>query len=93
MQWIATQGVIWPVIALYAALLVASIALLVHFLRLRETGMKWDPRSLADLIVLLERSNALADDARMRVSVSMDALARTRGMVAKVVMADTWAFL
>ncbi|KAK4495053.1 hypothetical protein PRZ48_013380 [Zasmidium cellare] len=57
-RWIATQGVIWTVIALYILLLVASVVLLVWLMR-TTTGLKWDPRSLADMIVLLERSNAL----------------------------------
>lgn len=76
-RWIATQGVIWPVIALYAFLLIATVALLVHLLRLRETGMKWDPRSLADLMVLLERSNALAEDAELGAETARVGLWRT----------------
>jgi hypothetical protein len=76
-RWIATQGVIWPAIALYAFLLVATVALLIHLLRLRETGMKWDPRSLADLMVLLERSNALAVDAELGAETARVGLWRT----------------
>jgi len=76
-RWIATQGVIWPAIALYAFLLVATVALLVHLLRLQETGMKWDPRSLADLMVLLERSNALAVDAELGAETARVGLWRT----------------
>lgn len=76
-RWIATQGVVWPVIALYALLLLSSLALLIHLFRLRETGMKWDPRTLADLMVLLERSNALADDAELSVDAARVGLWRT----------------
>lgn len=76
-RWIATQGVIWPAIILYAFLLLAVVALLVHLLRLRETGMKWDPRSLADLMVLLERSNALAEDAELGTETARVGLWRT----------------
>jgi hypothetical protein len=76
-RWIATQGVIWPVIVLYALLIVSLIALLVNLLRLRETGMKWDPRSLADLMVLLERSNALAEDAELCTETARVGLWRT----------------
>ncbi|PIA97102.1 hypothetical protein CB0940_05830 [Cercospora beticola] len=57
-HWIAVQGVIWVVIALYILLLVLSIVLIYGVTR-TTTSLKWDPRSLADLIVLLERSNAL----------------------------------
>ena len=59
-RWIATQGAIWVVIAIYLFLFIATITLLgwLKFGR-RTTGLRWDPRSLADLVVLLERSNAL----------------------------------
>ncbi|CAK3791784.1 hypothetical protein DOTSEDRAFT_83474 [Lecanosticta acicola] len=57
-SWIATQGVIWVVIALYILLLMALSALL-FWLSRQPTGLKWDAKSLADIIVLLERSNAL----------------------------------
>lgn len=76
-RWIATQGVIWPVIGLYALLFLATAALLIHLLRLRETGMKWDPRTPADLLVLLERSNALAEDAELSVETARVGLWRT----------------
>lgn len=59
-QWIAVQGVIWTAIALYILLAISLIALAIK-LRNVPTGLKWDPRSLADMIVLLERSNALDD--------------------------------
>lgn len=59
-RWIATQGAIWVVIALYLLLLLAIILLMVWLKFGRAlTGLKWDPRSLADLIVLMSRSNAL----------------------------------
>ncbi|KAJ9660953.1 hypothetical protein H2201_006681 [Coniosporium apollinis] len=57
-RWVAVQGVIWTVIVLYILLIVAIILLFVS-LRRKTTGLKWDPRSLADIIVLLERSNVM----------------------------------
>ncbi|TKX23144.1 hypothetical protein C1H76_4692 [Elsinoe australis] len=57
-SWLATQGAIWTVIGLYILLLVSSVWLLI-FLRRRQTGLKWDPVSLADHLVLLEKSNVL----------------------------------
>lgn len=57
-HWIATQGAIWTVIVLYVLLALALIVLLLSLKR-SSTSLKWDPKSLADLIVLLERSNAL----------------------------------
>lgn len=65
-RWIATQGVIWVVIALYILLLIAAVALIIYLARLEETGLKWDPRSLADLVVMLERSNALDEETEGR---------------------------
>lgn len=56
--WLATQGVIWTTIALYILLLIAAIALF-FYLHRRQTGLKWDARSLADLIAVVERSNVL----------------------------------
>jgi len=64
-RWIATQGAIWTVIALYVLLVIMTVVLLVWLVRTRKTetgtGLKWDPRCLADLCVLLERSNALSN--------------------------------
>jgi hypothetical protein len=63
-QWIATQGPIWAVIGLYVLLLLAVILLFVWLKGGRRvTGLRWDPRSIADLIVLLESSNALDETA------------------------------
>ncbi|USP82545.1 hypothetical protein yc1106_09819 [Curvularia clavata] len=59
-RYIAVQGVIWTVIVLYILLVLALIYLTVFLMR-NPTGLKWDPRSLADIIVLLERSNHLVD--------------------------------
>jgi hypothetical protein len=59
-RWLAVQGVIWTVIALYILLIIALLVLLFFLIR-NSTGLKWDPRSLADVIALLERSNIMAD--------------------------------
>ncbi|KAK5111898.1 hypothetical protein LTR62_004630 [Meristemomyces frigidus] len=59
-MWLATQGAIWTVIALYLLLALAVLGLLIWLGFGRKlTGLRWDPRSLADMVVLLERSNAL----------------------------------
>ncbi|KNG47435.1 phosphoribosylaminoimidazole-succinocarboxamide [Stemphylium lycopersici] len=59
-RWIAVQGVIWTVVALYI-LQVIALVYLTMFLMRNPTGLKWDPRSLADMITLLERANNLGD--------------------------------
>lgn len=61
-RWVAVQGVIWTVIALYILTITALIVLAIHIFR-STTGLKWDPRSLADIIALLERSNIMSDYA------------------------------
>ncbi|KAF7444728.1 DUF3433 multi-domain protein [Pyrenophora tritici-repentis] len=59
-RWVTVQGVIWTVIVLYILLIIALIYLMVFLMR-NPTGLKWDPRSLADIIALLERANNLGD--------------------------------
>ena len=58
-RWVAVQGVIWTVVALYITLIVALVIVLITLRK--PTGLRWDPRSLADVIALLERSNAVAE--------------------------------
>ncbi|CAI6336108.1 unnamed protein product [Periconia digitata] len=60
-RWTAVQGVVWATVVLYALLVIALLSL--FFVMRSETGLKWDPRSLADIIVLLERSNVVNDFA------------------------------
>jgi hypothetical protein len=55
-RWTAVQGIVWTLFALYLLQLVALILLGVWLWRQR-TGLLWDPRSIADLITLLDRSN------------------------------------
>lgn len=59
-RWVAVQGVIWTVIALYILLIIALFVLGGYLWR-TLTGLKWDPRSLVDIIVLLERANIVSD--------------------------------
>ena len=86
--WLATQGVIWTVIVLYILLLISTIWLFAYLWR-RQTGLKWDPTSLADFLVLLEGSNLLkayaaysdftsVEDFRQQVEARGDALAYWR---------------
>jgi hypothetical protein len=75
-MWIAVQGAIWTTIALYILLVAALVTLFVWLLTCKSTGLKWDARTLADLIVLFERSNAL-DDATTSADVPRLGLWRT----------------
>lgn len=60
--WLATQGIIWTAITLYCLLIFATI-LLMLYLRRRQTGLRWDPRSLADVLTLVANSNLLSEYA------------------------------
>jgi hypothetical protein len=59
-RWTAVQSVAWALVTIYAFILVATILSGLFFFR-RTTGLLWDPKSLADIIALLPRSNSLQD--------------------------------
>ncbi|KAK1976249.1 phosphoribosylaminoimidazole-succinocarboxamide synthase [Colletotrichum cereale] len=54
--WTAVQPVVWTLVALYL-LVICAIVLLMLFWRNRVTGLVWDPRSIADLSVMISKSN------------------------------------
>ncbi|KAI0394525.1 hypothetical protein F5Y17DRAFT_250172 [Xylariaceae sp. FL0594] len=58
--WTTVQGVAWTLVALYVALLLATVVIFA-FWRARTTGMvdTWDVRSIADVIFLVAQSNSL----------------------------------
>lgn len=58
--WTTVQPISWTLIILYSLLVIALILLALR-LRSRTTGLKWDPVSLADIFVLLGRSNVTVD--------------------------------
>ena len=57
-RWTAVQSVAWALVTIYICILIATIISGVFFFR-RSTGLQWDPRSLADIIALLPRTNSL----------------------------------
>lgn len=59
-RWTTVQGIVWTLFALYLLLTIAVLLVLVYFHR-RRTGLRWDARSIADLIAMLDRSNVTAD--------------------------------
>ncbi|TVY80282.1 hypothetical protein LSUE1_G004373 [Lachnellula suecica] len=65
-RWTAVQGIAWTLVAIYVLVLVATTISGIFFFR-RTTGLIWDPRSLADVIALLPRSNSLGDYNRTDV--------------------------
>ncbi|KAL1301596.1 hypothetical protein AAFC00_005826 [Neodothiora populina] len=74
--WLATQGVIWTVIVLYILLLVASVVLF-FYLHRRQTGLKWDACSLADLITIIQASNTLDSYAYYPLVTAKDEVRET----------------
>ncbi|KAI9640438.1 hypothetical protein NHQ30_011183 [Ciborinia camelliae] len=59
-KWTAVQGIAWTLVAIYISMCMGLVLIWAFFFR-RTTGLLWDPRSLADLIALLPRSNSLRD--------------------------------
>lgn len=57
--WTTVQPVAWTLLALYVFLIIALIMVYLRF-ALQPTGLKWDPVSLADIVVLLQGSNLLS---------------------------------
>jgi len=68
-RWVAVQGVVWTLFALYF-LLSCAILILAFWLWTKSTGLKWDPRSLADIISLLDHSNITRDYAKSEIFTS-----------------------
>jgi len=55
-RWTAVQGIVWTLFALYLLQLIGLILLALSLWR-KRTGLLWDPRSLAEHVALLDRSN------------------------------------
>ena len=68
-RWFAVKGVVWATIALYF-ILIASLVALVWRIWHVPTGLRWDPRSLADLIAMYERSNIMNDYSGTEIFVT-----------------------
>ncbi len=68
-RWTAVQPIAWTLFALYLLLLIALLLLLLRFVP-RQTGLKWDPVSLADILPLFHRSNILSDFTRSEMDPS-----------------------
>ncbi|KAI9883390.1 MAG: ion channel activity [Watsoniomyces obsoletus] len=57
-RWVTVEAIAWTLVVIYTLLLLSTLLLAIYLFR-RRTGLKWDPVSLADIIVLLQRSNTL----------------------------------
>jgi hypothetical protein len=55
-RWTAVKGVVWTLVTIYLLAFFSLAGIAFYFFR-KYTGLIWDPRSLADIIALLPRSN------------------------------------
>ncbi|UNI13833.1 hypothetical protein JDV02_000535 [Purpureocillium takamizusanense] len=58
-RWTPSTGVVWALVGLYAFLLVATNFLMAFWFK-QWTGLRWDVRSIADLIPLVNRTNTMS---------------------------------
>ena len=70
-RWTTVQPIAWLLFALYILLILGLCALLLRFAR-GETGLKWDPTSLADIMAIFHRSNILNDFERSEIETPVD---------------------
>ncbi len=61
--WATVQGAAWTLVALYLSLFMSTAVVWRYWDKLGRTGLLWDPRSLADIIVMVSDTN-ISDDYR-----------------------------
>ena len=62
-RWTPVQGLGYFIMVIYLNLVFALVYCMIRF-RKRQSALMWDPNSLADLIILFQRSNILPDYMR-----------------------------
>ena len=72
-RWTSVQAVGWTLLVLYILMIAALVLLILRFSRRRQTGLKWDATSLADILTLVHRSNILSDFEGSEIRSSMAA--------------------
>ncbi|MCJ1356704.1 MAG: hypothetical protein MMC33_006699 [Icmadophila ericetorum] len=75
--WTTVQPVAWTLLGLYVLLVIALIMVYLRF-AMQPTGLKWDPVSLADIVVLLQGSNLLSAFNRLRGNANQQQLRNSR---------------
>lgn len=71
-RWAPIQGLGWFIMVQYMVLLPALFYCMIRFRR-RNSALMWDPTSLADLIILFQRSNILQDYVRSEIVEDLEA--------------------
>ena len=69
-RWTSSQPVAWILFGIYFLVVLGVCALLLRF-ALGETGLKWDPRSIADILSIFYRSNILNDFERSEIETAV----------------------
>ncbi|KAK3392971.1 hypothetical protein B0H63DRAFT_443254 [Podospora didyma] len=60
-MWATVQGVAWSLVALYLVLLASTVVVWRYWAGLKNTGLIWDPRSLADIAAIVSETNTSED--------------------------------
>ncbi|KAG8534196.1 uncharacterized protein KY384_001040 [Bacidia gigantensis] len=69
-RWTTVQPIAWILFGIYFLLILGLAALMLRF-TIGETGLKWDPTSLADFLAIFHRANFLNDFDRSEIEASV----------------------
>ena len=69
-RWVSVQGVIWTLVALYILLVMALLLVLRRFSAMKS-ALRWDPVSIADIVLMFQQSNVLPDYDQSEIYGSM----------------------
>lgn len=69
--WTTVRPIGWALVVLYGLLTIALFCVMIRFI-LCQTGLKWDPVSLADILVLFNRSNIISDFEGLEIAGPKD---------------------
>lgn len=75
--WTTVRPIGWTLIVLYGLLTIALFAVMARFTRF-QTGLKWDPVSIADILVLFNRSNIISDFEGLEIVDIKDKIRKPR---------------
>jgi hypothetical protein len=73
-KWATVQGVAWTLVVLYILLFASAVIGLFFWAGVDITGLLWDPRSLADIIVMISDSNIALDYMGTQLAGTRDRL-------------------
>ncbi|KAF2839159.1 hypothetical protein M501DRAFT_1003713 [Patellaria atrata CBS 101060] len=57
-KWVGVEGVLWVIVVFYILEVIGLILVLITVIT-KPSGLKWDARSLADIAVMIEKSNII----------------------------------